>query len=87
MSRDEAGTKQILKAAKKGDVATVRELLARDPSLVRSRDKDGSTPLHCAAWNGQAGVAELLLQAGADVNDHNQNEHWGTTPLLSLIHI
>jgi ankyrin repeat protein len=83
---DEADVKLILKAAKKGDVATVRPLLAKDPALIAARDKDGSTPLHCAAWNGHAAVAEILLDAGADVNDHNQNDHWGTTPLHAAAH-
>ena len=56
------------------------------PSLVTARDKDGSTPLHCAAWNGREDVAAILLDAGADINDHNQNGHWGTTPLHAAAH-
>jgi ankyrin repeat protein len=83
---DENAARQILKAAKKGDVMAVRALLERDRSLVRVRDKDGSTPLHCAAWNGHASVASLLLDAGSDINDHNRNEHWGTTPLHAAAH-
>jgi len=78
--------KQIIKAAKKGNAPAVRKLLARDKSLVRARDKDGSTPLHCAAWNGHVDVAQILLQAGADINDHNRNAHWGTTPLHAAAH-
>src|SRR5262249_2846095 len=44
----------------------------------RARDKDGSTALHCAAWNGHVDVATILLDACADIDDHNQNSHWGT---------
>ncbi len=84
MAEDPA--KQIIKAAKKGDAPTVRKLLARDKSVVRARDKDGSTPLHCAAWNGHVQVAKILLQAGADINDHSRNAHWGTTPLHAAAH-
>jgi ankyrin repeat protein len=80
------GAKVVLKAAKSGDVAQVRELLAGDASLVNARDKDGSTPLHCAAWKGHAAVAELLLEAGADVNARSQNEHYGDTPLHAAAH-
>ncbi len=83
---DEHLGRQMIKAAKQGDAPTVRRLLKRDQSLVRVRDKDGSTPLHCAAWNGHAEVATILLEAGADVNDHNQNSHWGTTPLHAAAH-
>ena len=78
--------KAIIKAAKKGDAQTVRRLLNEDPSLVTARDKDGSTPLHCTAWNGHEDVAAILLDAGAEVNDHNQNGHWGTTPLHAAAH-
>jgi ankyrin repeat protein len=28
----------------------------------------------------------FLLIAGADVNAHNSNEHWGTTPLHAAAH-
>jgi ankyrin repeat protein len=28
----------------------------------------------------------LLLEAGADVNARNNNEHWGTTPLHAAAH-
>jgi ankyrin repeat protein len=80
------GEKAILTAAKRGDVARVRELLEGDRGLVGARDKEGSTPLHCAAWKGHVGVAELLLDAGAEVNARNQNEHYGDTPLHAAAH-
>jgi len=83
---DQDAARQMIKAAKKGDAPAVRRLLGHDQSLVRARDKDGSTPLHCAAWNGHADVAAILLDAGADINDHNQNGHWGTTPLHAAAH-
>jgi ankyrin repeat protein len=69
--------REIIKAAKSGDVERVRVLLANDKSLVNARDKDGSTPLHCAVWKGHQQVAVLLIEAGADVNAHNENDHWG----------
>ena len=83
---DEDAARQMIRAAKKGDAPTIRKLLRRDKSLVRARDKDGSTPLHCAAWNGHADVATTLLDAGADINAHNQNGHWGTTALHAAAH-
>jgi ankyrin repeat protein len=61
-------------------------LLANDKSLVKARDKDGSTPLHCAVWKGHLQVVTLLLKAGADVNAQNENDHWGTTPLHAAAH-
>ncbi|HZJ45901.1 MAG TPA: ankyrin repeat domain-containing protein [Pyrinomonadaceae bacterium] len=78
--------KLMIKAAKKGDVAALKTLLANDPSLVKARDTDGSTPLHCATWKGHVDVVALLLKSGADVNAVNENEHWGTTPLHAAAH-
>jgi ankyrin repeat protein len=78
--------KLIIKAAKSGDVETIKTLIKSDPSLIEARDSDGSTPLHCATWKGQEKVAEFLVAAGADVNAINQNDHWGTTPLHAAAH-
>jgi ankyrin repeat protein len=78
--------KAILRAAKKGNLAVVYELVSKDKALLCVRDSDGSTPLHCAAWKGHVEVVRALLDAGADMNDHNQNDHWGTTALHAAAH-
>ncbi|HSS22703.1 MAG TPA: ankyrin repeat domain-containing protein [Pyrinomonadaceae bacterium] len=78
--------KEIIKAAKSGAAARVRELLQQDAKLIGARDADGSTPLHCATWKGHQNVVEVLLAHGADVNLHNNNDHWGTTPLHAAAH-
>lgn len=78
--------KEIIKAAKTADIPRLRDLLAKDPSLLDARDKDGSTPLHCAVWKGHEDVVVFLVQAGADVNAHNENDHWDTTPLHAAAH-
>lgn len=78
--------KEVIKAAKSGNAERIRALLANDNSLIEARDKDGSTPLHCAVWKGHQQVVALLLEAGADVNAQNENDHWGTTPLHAAAH-
>jgi len=78
--------KEILKAAKSGDADRVKALVKQDPSLMSVRDTDDSTPLHCACWKGHDAVVAVLLEAGADVNAENTNEHWGTTPLHAAAH-
>lgn len=79
-------SKEIIKAAKHGDLVRLEQLLKTDSSLLGARDKDGSTPLHCAIWKGHQAAVALLLEAGADVNAHNENDHWGTTPLHAAAH-
>jgi len=78
--------KDMIKAAKHGDVARIKELLKSNPTLIAAQDSDGSTPLHCAVWKGHDQAVALLLSAGADVNATNRNEHWGTTPLHAAAH-
>jgi ankyrin repeat protein len=79
-------SKAIIKAAKSGDLEKVKGLLAADPALLHARDTDGSTPLHCAAWKGHEHLVVFLLDAGADANVQNNNDHWGTTPLHAAAH-
>ena len=45
---------------------------------VRGRDKDGFTPLHLAAYEGNAKAVNVLLQAGADIEAKDKQ---GLTPL------
>ena len=68
----------ILAAAKDGDVAAVRELLERDPALVGAVDGHRKTALHLAAEHDHPEVAELLIEAGADIEAWTS---WGATPL------
>jgi len=78
--------KEIIKAAKTGDLNTVTRLITGKPDLINALDRNGSMPLHCAVWQGHADVVLALLDAGADVEVHNENSHWGTTPLHAAAH-
>jgi ankyrin repeat protein len=59
---------EIHDAAKNGDIATVKHLLAINPELVRATERD-QTPLHYAAENGQDEVVLLLLAHGARIDE------------------
>jgi hypothetical protein len=45
----------------------VREMLKTCESACYMQDKDGSTPLHVACWNGSDEVIQLLVAANRDV--------------------
>jgi ankyrin repeat protein len=75
----------FFEACVKGDVEALRELLATDPSLVRtdrpqSRHR-GWTGLHSAAQEGHVDAVRLLLEHGADPNAREEGDntyplHW-----------
>ncbi|KAM3835367.1 poly [ADP-ribose] polymerase tankyrase-2 isoform 4-T4 [Vipera latastei] len=70
--------RQLLEAAKAGDVDTVKKLCTTHS--VNCRDIEGrqSTPLHFAAGYNRVSVVEYLLQHGADVHAKDKG---GLVPL------
>jgi hypothetical protein len=69
---------EIHDAAKAGDLEKVKSLLKTSPDLVSSKDNDGATPLHTAAYGGQLKIAETLVASGANVNATTRD---GVAPL------
>lgn len=63
----------VFEAAAAGVRDTVAEWIKEDAGLVRAFSHDGFTPLHLAAFFGRIPVVELLLSAGAPVNEVSQN--------------
>ena len=66
-SRELVALGELHKAAIDGDVAVVKNLLAKGRAVNEKATKD-TTPLHCAARHGHAAIARLLLSAGAKVD-------------------
>ncbi|HEU5186306.1 MAG TPA: ankyrin repeat domain-containing protein [Gemmatimonadaceae bacterium] len=60
------GTKEIIDAARAGDLGRVHAELARDANLARASNETGDTALHQAAHNGHLDIVQALLAAGAD---------------------
>jgi hypothetical protein len=69
---------ELWDAAGRGDVATVRRLIAEGVD-VNARTRYGATALFFAADKAQLGVATLLLEKGADPNV--KDTFYGATPL------
>ncbi len=73
----------IHKAAQKGDLAKVKELLEKNPELVNAKDQDGDTPLMYAATGGSISMVQLLIAEGADIEAKNSA---GQTSLLYAVY-
>ena len=71
-------TKEILQAVDDGDIARTKQLLSIEPALANSRGDHDVALLHAAAEKNLVEIAELLLDAGADLE---QQTTWGMTPL------
>lgn len=59
---------QLVLAARNGDAARARELLAEGVPPNAEESKNGHRPLHQAAEAGHAPIVDLLLDAGADLD-------------------
>jgi ankyrin repeat protein len=70
---------EIHDAALKGDLAVVRELLAKDPALLNAKGRNEKAPLHWAAQGGHLELAKYLIAKGANVNELNIQKE---TPLV-----
>ena len=51
----------ILGAAERGELDSVRVFLERDPQILNITDPGGYTPLHKAAYNGHPEIVGRLL--------------------------
>ena len=78
---------RIHSAARYGDSDAVGRMLDRRPELLNARGKLGMTPLHEAAWHGQAEVVAVLLARGADVNALWRGSNTGTDGRLTPLDI
>jgi ankyrin repeat protein len=68
-------------AAADGMLELLKELAAKDRSLLFKPDHNGWRPLHEAARGGHAEVVKYLLQEGAQVNERT-NDGDGASPLF-----
>ncbi len=71
--------KPIHKAAYKGDLKKVKEIIDRDPNQINVQDSLGYTPLHLASGKGHIEIVEFLLNHGADIESEIFD---GETPLM-----
>ncbi|MEU4092198.1 ankyrin repeat domain-containing protein [Streptomyces sp. NPDC026673] len=70
-------SRELVNAARRGDLRTAGELLRRGASPEHA-DPDGTTPLYAAAVDGAPAVAALLLAAGARPDTESGHGDEGT---------
>jgi ankyrin repeat protein len=85
----------LCEAAERGDEAGVREQLARGagPAVIEFRGNDGMTPLMTASRHGRERCAELLLEAGAELEAMDWDgwtslcyaSYWNRPAVVSLL--
>jgi uncharacterized protein len=75
---EDAPGSPLAEAAARGDLPTVRTLLAEHSLDVNAFGRDGTPALHWAVRVGNREMAERLIDAGADVNAANR---YGLLPL------
>jgi len=65
--------RELFQSIRRGQLSAMKNILDRNPKLIRAVDENGSTPLILAAyWAGAAEVKELLAR-GADPNGKNDS--------------
>jgi ankyrin repeat protein len=70
-------------AAREGDMAKVKSMLADDPSLVNSHESYlALVPLHGACYGGRLEMVKFLISKGADVNARSRE---GSAPIVEAV--
>lgn len=64
----------IFEAIRNGDLAKVKELVEKDPQLVKSRNARQSIPLHVAVDVNNEPIAGYLIEKGSDVQALNGSQ-------------
>lgn len=64
--------KQLRKAAKRGDVTAIQDLLDEGAN-IETRNRKGYSPLHLAAKRSYTAIVQALLAAGADTKPQNDS--------------
>jgi uncharacterized protein len=65
---EDRGSPALIDAVKAGDLATVREIILRDPGLASLLLANGESPVMAALYRGHHEVIAALIEAGAKID-------------------
>lgn len=65
---DSAMSQEFMNAVAQGDAAEVKEMLARNPRLARSKDEKGVSAILKATYHRKTDVVRLLLDSGCEID-------------------
>lgn len=68
-------------ACARGDIATVKQILEEDATIVNAMDEQGFSPLHVATINNEAEIFDYLMDMGGDLRTKEVDQ------LLTPLHI
>ncbi len=77
------GTTALHKAAAKGEINRVKDLIEKYKFDVNLPNAGGKSPLHIAALSDQIEIIKLLMHYGANVNSQDKK---GNTPLMTALY-
>lgn len=83
MAADSIHGQELQKAARKGNIKKVQKLINAGQN-VNEPNRWGTTPLHAAAFWGQADIASLLLAKGAQVDAKRES---GQGDMMTPLHL
>ncbi|KAI2808945.1 ankyrin repeat domain-containing protein [Blomia tropicalis] len=83
----------ILKAAEKGKLDLVKQMIQMEPWSVNVSDVDGYTPLHRASYNNRIEVVKYLIENGANVRAKTMDgwepihsaAQWGNVQIVRIL--
>jgi ankyrin repeat protein len=90
----EASGDRLFAVVEAGDLASIKTMLATQPSLIYARDADdGREAIHLAAFHDHAELLRYLIDQGADINSKDAGgctplhlaSRWGHTGMVRLL--
>ncbi len=85
VSRNRRKIKELQKTIRNGDNYTLQEAITRNPRIIDEIGADGKTLLHEAATQGNVSAIQMLIKAGASVNQTGRGGYAALHSAISIL--